>query len=284
MEQLVGAIDVALIELHGERRRTLGATASGLFSHYTALMERGAILQDDEITACRLVQQSLPAFSEYAVLRAGLGELAFLLNGIGLRVAACEPNEMRFEALQAGLDHLAAAQAVDRSTLRTAMGYFPDRIEARPALAIATVFVFDLPLEEDQAFCRGLRQFDALLVNPRLFIRVREQQSAQRAVTAFLQSLGFAPVDEFAEGRMIYFERSTAEWDKTTRNIQEAIAVPKEIERSHADPKASDENFTHVVARLMALVPPASPINSDTTWIDRRGQKSDLRSALGDEK
>jgi hypothetical protein len=178
-----------------------------LFSHYAALVRGGAILRIDEIQAFKLVREALPLYAGYAVLRAGLGELAFLINGAGLPVTACEPNAARVEALKAGLGQLVTSKMVDGKIFTIAPGFLPDRVDVRPLLGVATDFVFDLPLEQDQAFCRGLRQFDGLLINPRLFIRLREQPSEQRALTAFLQSLGFAEARKFPIEQMVYFAR-----------------------------------------------------------------------------
>lgn len=155
--QLIRKVDAALVELHGKRMAELGVDGSGLFSHYAELLRQGAILRADEIHAFKLVREAVPAYGAYAVLRAGLGELAFLINSAGLRVTACEPNAVRVEALKAGLGHLAASKMVDAKIFTIAPGFVPARVDVRPLLGVATDFVFDLPLEQDQAFCRGMR-------------------------------------------------------------------------------------------------------------------------------
>ena len=282
VDRCAAAIDAGLMALHGERRRALGDAESGLFSHYATLMERGTILVNDDIAACRLVQVSLPPFREYVVLRAGLGELAFLLNGVGLQVVACEPNGSRFAALEAGLERLAASGTVDPGAFRTFQGYFPARIELRPTLAVAPVFVFDLPLEEDQEFCRALQRFDALLINPRLFIRVRESESERLAASEFLRSLGFEPAQEFIDRNMIYFERAGGA-ATASAGVTEAVAPLADVEQSAVVKRSLDEEYTVLIRRLMALVPPpATPSTSGTTWVVRPGRGSDLGSASRD--
>lgn len=275
--QLIRKVDSALVELHSRRLTEFGIDESGLFSHYAGLLRQGAIIRLDEIQAFRLVREAVPAYGCYVVLRAGLGELAFLLNSAGLHVAACEPNAARMKALKAGLDHLLAKNVVSRERFTMVSGFVPDKIDARPLLGVATDFVFDLPLEQSQAFCRGLRRFDGLLINPRLFIRLREQPSEQRAVTEFLRSLEFAEVAKFPREQMIYFARASGERDLAPRDraVHSEVAPPSST-------VAAD--FDALLERLMALVPPPPSPSAGTTWIERRVRRFDLRSALGEEE
>lgn len=276
--QLVRKVDAALVEFHGKRLSELGVDGSGLFAHYANLLSQGAILRPDEIEAFRLVREALPAFHGYAVLRAGLGELAFLLNGAGLCVTACDPNAARIEALKAGLDHLMALKVVDGHTFGIVSGFVPDRFDGQPLLGVATDFVFNLPLENDQAFCRGLRQFDGLLINPRLFIRLREQPAEQRAVAAFLQALGFAEIRTFAAEQLVYFARSPVPQEPLSPEMPTLSA-------GVAPPEATaDPGFDTLVERVMALVPPAPAPGTGTTWIERRVRTFDLRSTFGNDE
>jgi len=276
--QLVRKVDAALVELHGRRLSEFGTDGSGLFSHYAALVRGGAILRIDEIQAFKLVREALPLYAGYAVLRAGLGELAFLINGAGLPVTACEPNAARVEALKAGLGQLVTSKMVDGKIFTIAPGFLPDRVDVRPLLGVATDFVFDLPLEQDQAFCRGLRQFDGLLINPRLFIRLREQPSEQRALTAFLQSLGFAEARKFPIEQMVYFARPPGDQDQASKALA-TISVDATSQGS-----TMDSEFDAMVERVMALVPPAPSPGTGTTWIERRVRKFDLRSTFGNDE
>ncbi|WP_395714128.1 hypothetical protein [Reyranella sp.] len=201
--ELIREIDRALIELHGSRLAKLGIDGSGLFGHYAALVATGAILRHNQIEAFKLVREVLPAYDEYVVLRAGLGELAFLLERAGLRVIACEPNVARNGALKAGLDAFATSTSERHGTVRIDNGFLPNRIDGQRSLAIATDFVFDLPPEADDVFCRGLLGLDSLLINPRLFIRLRESPSEQRAAIDFLCALGFAESAEFPQAGLV---------------------------------------------------------------------------------
>ncbi len=275
-DELVRVVDAALVELHGRRVTELGIDGSGLFSHYVNLLGQGAILREDEIRAFRLVREALPAYAGYAVLRAGLGELAFLLNGAGLPVIACEPNTARVQALEAGLDHLVKATLLSQKTLTVVPGFVPDRVEVRPLLGIATDFVFNLPLERDGAFCSGLRQLDGLLVNPRLFIRLRETQSEQAAAVDFLRSLGFISLTEFPAEQMLHFSRQPASRQEAAVAIAPGTTMTREA--------TSLSELDRLVDHLMSLAPPTTPQRADTTWVERRRRKFDLRSALGDDE
>lgn len=271
-DRLIQAVNTTLVELHAKRVAEQGADASGLFSHYAALLKKGAFLRTDEIEAFRLVREALPAYGEYVVLRAGLGELAFLLGGAGLRVIACEPNAARFAALREGMAHFVGLKIVDRQIVRIVCDFVADGFEARPVLGVATDFVFDLPLEENATFCRRLRQLDALLINPRLFIRLRETPSARRAVEAFLHSQGFTEVREFGQQQMVHFIRPSVE-----RRVSVADG------RSTASASAM-QGFDDVVQRLVSLAPAMPPTRPGTTWVERRSRKFNLRSALDDDE
>ena len=266
------------MELHCRRLSELGVDGSGLFAHYATLVSQGGVLRADELQAFRLVREALPMYGGYAVLRAGLGELAFLLNGAGLRVTACDPNAARIEALKAGLDHLVALRLADGETFGIASGFVPKRADARPLLGVATDFTFNLPLEQDPAFCRGLRQFDGLLINPRLFIRLREQPAEQRAVSDFLQSLGFTETATFATEQMVYFARSPGEREPVSpeRPSPYAPAAPPE--------GTADASFDALVERVMALVPSAPATGAGSTWVERRVRRFDLRSTFGNDE
>lgn len=276
--QLVRKLDGALVEFHRRRLSDLGVDGSGLFAHYEGLLSQGRVLRPDELHAFRLVREALPMYGGYAVLRAGLGELAFLFNGAGLRVTACDPNAARIAALKAGLDHLVALKLVDSETFSVASGFVPDRAEARPLLGVATDFAFNLPLEQDPDFCRGLRQFDGLLINPRLFIRLRERPAEQRALSDFLQSLGFAETATFAAEQMVYFARSPAAQEPV---LPETPSVSTQA--AHAS-GAAEAAFDALVEGVMALVRPAPPPGAGSTWVERRVRRFDLRSTFGNDE
>jgi hypothetical protein len=207
VDRLVREVNDTLIEVHSRRMAELGLDGSGLFEHYARLIDQGAILRTIDLQALKIVGERLPKFGEYAVLRAGLGELAFVLGGLGLNVVACEPNMLRFGALSAGLDHFKASKIVNREFVRTENDFVPAAAGSSPTLGIAIDFAFDRQLEDDENFLRGLEQFDALLFDPRLFIWIRTSESAQRDALSLLQSLGFAEIVEFPEAQLVLASR-----------------------------------------------------------------------------
>jgi hypothetical protein len=203
---LVREVNDTLIEVHIKRMAELGMDASGLFEHYARLIAQGAIVRSTDLQALSLIGENLPPFGEYAVLRAGLGELAFLLGGLGVNVVACEPNTARFQALTAGLDRLKSKMDW-QGYVRAENRFMPSVGERRPTLGIATDFAFDRRLEDDEGFLRGFEQFDALLINPRLFIWTRESSAEQRDAVSLLRSLGFVEVTEFPETHLVFASR-----------------------------------------------------------------------------
>ncbi len=258
-----------LVGLHTTRRAELGVEGSGLFNHYSELLDSGSFLRGNELNAFKLIRETLPAHAEYAVLRAGLGELAFLLERAGLRTVACEPNAVRFEALVAGVEHFKSSGLEERGRFRTVLAFLPDKALERPLLGIATDLVFNLQLEGDESFRRGLRRFDGLLVSPRLFIRLRETPMEQRAVITFLRSLGFTEITEFPAEQMVY----------ATRPAGERAPFSDDTETG---PKSSEATpFDALVERVMSLVPPSTQSSTGSTWVERRIREFDMKSAFG---
>lgn len=278
VNRLVGEVNADLIAAHGKRRAELGVDGSGLFNHYSGLLDSGSFLRGNELNAFKLIRETLPAYAEYAVLRAGLGELAFLLERAGLRATACEPNAARFEALVAGVEHCKSSGLEERGRFRTVAAFLPDKALERPLLGVATDFVFNLQLEGDEAFRRGLRRLDGLLVSPRLFIRLRETPLEQRAVITFLRSLGFTEITEFPALHMVYVTRPAGERAPSSDDAEagsESASEPK-------SPEAAA--FDTLVERVMSLVPPATQSNTGSTWVERRIREFDMKSAFGNDE
>lgn len=272
-DQLVREVDAALMSLHAARLKELGPDASGLYSHYEMLLGRGAILRDYEIGAFRRLRDALPPYEEYAVLRAGLGELAFLIGGAGHQVTAYEPDQRRFEAVMAGVKHLGAANAGLRERLRAVQAYVPAQVSGRSSLGVATDFAVNLPLENDEIFRSRLRQLDALFISPRLFIRTRNSLAEQRAAIEFLRFLGFTRIVDFPEEQMVYAARPAGAGKPTpgdSAHEDDAAATPR-----------SEPGFDGLIQRVMATVPPAAATDSGSTWVERRISDFGMRSAFG---
>lgn len=278
VDRLVKDVNAALIALHTRRLNELGPDASGLYAHYEMLLGRGSIIREYEAKVFKLLRTALPSYDEYAVLRAGLGELAFLIGEAGLRVTACESDQRRFEAMVAGLRYLTASSPALTDRIRAVRAYAPDQASDRSSLAVATDFVLGLSLESDENFRRQLRGFDALFICPRLFLRTRNSLSEQRSVIEFLRHLGFTRLIDFPEDQMVYAARPPGTAKPGSR---ETTAEHD----SGASAKSPEElGFDALVERLMSVVPDASPAATGSTWIERRVRKFNLRSAFGSKK
>jgi hypothetical protein len=261
---LVYQVNRHLLDVHTVRLAELGADESGLYDHYVNLVNGGAVLCAPEIQAFTLVSEALPAFNEYVVLRAGLGELALLLNQAGLPAVACEMNAKRFEALAAGCERI-DRRGEEKPRFQLVEGYLPHTIGLRPALGIATDFVYNLDLESDREFRRRLRQLDAVLLNPRLFIRVRESATQQRAALDFLRDLGFTEITEYPGAALLLAARPPG---------RSADSVP-------ASGEMASDDFDSLVQAAISLVPKEVPQDSPTTWVKRRVREFDMKSAFG---
>lgn len=275
VDRVARDVNAALIDCHANRLKTLGTDGSGLFSHYEMLLGQQAILREFEVKVFKLMRNALPRYADYAVLRAGLAELAFLIGKSGHRVTAYEPDERRFAAVMAGFGHLSAADPGLRDRFRAVRAFVPDEVRDRPLLGVATDFSFNLPLEGDESFRRGLRQFDALLMCPRLFIRTRDSVAEQREAVDFLRFLGYTRIVDFPEEQMVYAVRPRDAGAAASVDDAAAPDAPDAPVGQAADP------FGELVERLMAVVPPPSASSAGSTWIDRRVRKFDLRSTLG---
>ena len=276
-ERWADEVNGTLIEVHTKRRSELGIDDSGLFAHYSMLIDRGAILRNYERSAFDLVWRSLPRFDEYAVLRAGLGELAFLLGRAGLRVTAYESNSRRHAALVAGHEELASRGLIDREKVKTSGSLLPTQVESGSILAVATDFAYNIDLERDEAFRRALRQIDALLFLPSLFIRARSSADEERAAMTFLRSLGFTEIVEYPKERMVFMARAHG-W----RDREAAVAATD----GPVTPVSSamQSAFDSLVERVISLVPPAPPASAGSTWVDRRVRQFDMKSAFGTDR
>lgn len=277
LRELADAINEVLVAFHRKRLAQLGTDRSGLFSHYASLLDQGSLLRPDEIGTAHLILNALPAYDEYAVFRAGLGELAFLLNAAGQDVVACEPNDGRFVALRDGFEHLADAGLLDADRIRLSAEFATGPAGGtgaavpRSMLGIATDFAFDLPLEEDGRFRESLRQLDGLIVCPRLFIRLRQSPDEQRRASDFLGTLGFEEGERFAREQLVHFAQ--------TRRAAAPHAAQDVAQRAPQDMPQGP-----LLDRVMAHVPPYQPPKGKTTWVERRTADFALASAFGADK
>ena len=79
---------------------------SGLYTYYKVRMDRRELVNQHDASVAEIILRLLPRFDSYYVIRAGLGELAFVLADMGLSTVASDPDTYRFEAIGAGKEHL----------------------------------------------------------------------------------------------------------------------------------------------------------------------------------
>jgi hypothetical protein len=200
-------INAALVALHRERLRRMGSTDSGLYAHYERLLEQEAIVGPRERAAMALLEAHTPDYPLYAVLRAGLGELAFLIAASGRRVHAFEPNPRRRAAIEAGIDHLQSIGLIEAGAVSVAAALSPTSAFTAPALGVA----LDASEVRDEAAAAPhmarMAQFSALLIDPRLFLRVRPTNEEEEGVLADLAGLGFNRRRDYFGDRLVLLSK-----------------------------------------------------------------------------
>ena len=205
--RLAGQVNAALLALHRGRLEVLGPRESGLEAHYVRLLERDLLVGDRENKALRLIDNYLPAYDAYGVMRAGLGELALLLAASGRTVIAFEPDRRRKAAIEAGRARLeeiglAPVGALTVIDTLTPPGKRPGRLLG-VGLDVAHV-------HSEAAAAPHLARmsaFEALLIELRLFLRRRESAADQVFAAQALGSIGFEDRRNFPGEALSWFGR-----------------------------------------------------------------------------
>lgn len=190
-------INETLVELH-RQRLSLGVNESGLYAHYKGLLDMKAIAGPAVAKLASIVIDVLPGFEEYHVLRAGLGELAFVLSSLGLTTTAYEPNAARFEAMKAGLARLGADDPIVARCLTIHGTALPDLPVPNRILGLAHHLIGYPSEQQDQVLAR-LARYGALLINPIDFLFNRPSAQEQDELLAKLDALGFRNIRRVSE-------------------------------------------------------------------------------------
>lgn len=182
-------INDSLVRLH-ERRVALGVNESGLYAHYKSLLDQKSIVGRDVTMTANLIANHLPKFDHYHVLRAGLGELAFVLASLGLPATGYDPNGPRFGAMSAGLEQLYEdhPELVRRVTIGRATIPIPPS-QGR-TLAVARHLSGFNRAAEDKALS-DLSTYSAVLIKPSIFLYGQNSEAEQDRLLARLQAVGF---------------------------------------------------------------------------------------------
>lgn len=196
---VVETVDAALGPIHAARLAELGPDGSGLFDHYAALLEAGSLFRSGDLDRLAWVLNRMPAYDRYVVYRAGLGEMALALALAGRRVVAWEAHPARRAALEAGQAALSGAVRAAGGELVVA-GRDPESIPSDPSetsLGLAFDLLASFRGADDAEAVRRLFGVNALLYEPRLFLRARDPDAADGEARALLAVAGF---DAFRPG------------------------------------------------------------------------------------
>lgn len=196
-------INDALIQLHQKRVAAMGVDASGLYAHYKGLMDTRQIAGSTIGDLANLVANLLPQFGRYDVLRAGLGELAFVLAAMGLRAAGFDQNPLRFAAMVAGLEKLSDEDPELARRLTIGRAGIPDVPEQGRVLAIVHHLIGFTPAQEEQILTQ-LSAYDALLIDPRIFLYLRDSEQEREALLETMRSRGFSQIREYPKLGVVF--------------------------------------------------------------------------------
>ena len=207
-DRLADHLNGELTPLHRARLADLGSRDSGLYAHYQRLVEASNLIGVRERATFELVDAYLPAYDAYAVMRAGLGELALLLAASGRSVIAFEPNLNRAAAIDAGRLHLEQAGILTVGALSLVATLTPEEPFGRRVLGLG----LDVAQVADEAAAaphlQRVRAFDALLIDPRIFLRLRDDPADQAALALALEAIGFDACRDYPASGLCWFHRS----------------------------------------------------------------------------
>jgi hypothetical protein len=205
--ELADRVNAELVALHRGRLEQLGPEASGLYEHYRHMVERQTLVAVRQKAAFELIERRLPAYDGYAVIRAGLGELALLLAASGRPVIAYEFDRYRAPAIDAGRAHLEAIGLLAPGALTLIGTAGPEAPLAGRILGVG----LDSVSARDEAAAAPLmersRFFEALLIDLRLYLRQREDSAEQAAAADALKVLGFGERQDFPAAQLSWFHR-----------------------------------------------------------------------------
>lgn len=206
--RLIERLDPGMVNLHRRRLAALGLEASGLYAHYKSRLDQGSLITPRERFAFDLIDAYLPPYDRYVVMRAGLGELAVVLAASGRRVLACEPNSNRRAAIEAGATHLQEIGLLAPGLLTTVGTLTPEEPLVGRVLGVG-LDVAHVRTEASAApHLENIRSFEALLIDLRLFVRIRETFAEQTVLSETLQAMGFDSRRDYPAEGLFWFRRS----------------------------------------------------------------------------
>ena len=196
-------VNETLIQVHTKRLTTLGVDESGLYAHYKGLLDNRQIAGSTIAGLANLIASLLPRFDHYHVLRAGLGEIAFVLAALGLRAVGYDQNSRRFSAMYAGLEKFANDDLDMARRLTIGQVAIPDVPEQGRTFAIAHHLIGFKPEQQSEVMAQ-LSAYDALLIDPRIFLYTRQTDQEKDAVLETVRAAGFTQIREFPRLGVVY--------------------------------------------------------------------------------
>jgi hypothetical protein len=202
------ALNALLTSCHRERLAGLGVDGSGLHAHYALLLERCEILGKQELDIAEIILRYLPEFDCYHVLRAGLGEMAFLLAVHGRKTKAFDPFASRLSALTAGAKYLQSCGFLAKEGVDATLATVPSLALGERTLAVATQLSLTASPAEEDTILTQLEQYDAVLFLPGALVRTRESKMEEELLIGRFRSAGFCEVRDYPHLRLVYCARS----------------------------------------------------------------------------
>lgn len=200
------SVDDVLLPLHRRRVAEMGVDPSGLFEHYNRYLEAGVFATERVRRVAQIVVDDLPPFESYHIIRAGLGELAFVLAAMGIRTIAYEANVRRFAALQAGHRAMAAVAPHVAELVVPRCDAIGEVRDGNRTLGIAHHMV-GFSMAEEGGMLDALSRYHALLIEPRTFLRLRPTASEQADGVGVVRRRGFTLTRDFPDAGAVYCAR-----------------------------------------------------------------------------
>lgn len=207
LAELPGRLRAALRAVHEPRIAELGVDGSGLLAHYESLLSRDMVFGPREEAVVQLILDHLPEVSRYAVMQAGLGQLALALGMAGKRVTAHDVWPHRREAIKAGVEYFEREGLIKPGLVTVADG-FPERGKKAGsvmAVGLEATCYYDDALQ--QAAIDKLAQLDAVLFEPRALLRLRAPGPEQDWLTERLARNGLTDAGAIPSLGLTFFHR-----------------------------------------------------------------------------
>ncbi|MDQ2860501.1 MAG: hypothetical protein M3T55_07210 [Pseudomonadota bacterium] len=213
-DELADRLNWALIDLHRRRLNDLGVTESGLGPHYQGVVEKETLVGLREERVLDLLSRRLPPYDAYAIMRAGLGELALLIAASGRRVIAYEPYPTRRSAIEAGRTHLEGVGLLAPGALTVVAALTPVGPLDEHVLGIGLDVVHFANEATAAPHLERVTAFEAMLIDPRIFLRLRRDPEEQTALARNLHDAGFDERKDFPGDYLCWFYRSGRDLSK----------------------------------------------------------------------